>query len=207
MLKSPKVLSRSIELISGSKSKILKKELAETDKLYNKLVSESRAPMFEAMDPKSILYAVRHKYPKLKKAVRKEKGKVLATRVGAGAGVYLGGKELIDKKAEFVFEKMAKKKKSNTWKLLAAGSVAGAASATSVAPIDLAKHLKKTQPETYGKLSTIGVIQKVYKKAGGGLKGIKELWRGNVPGMLKLAPAQAVSFAIFATALTQLNKL
>ncbi len=205
MLKSPKVLSRSIELISGSKSKILKKELAKTDKLYNKLVSESRAPMFEAVDPRSILYAVRHKYPKLKKAVRKEKGKVLAMRVGAGAGAYLGGKELLDKKAEFAFEKIARKKSNDAWKTLAAGSVAGAASATSVAPIDLVKHLKKTQPKIYGKLSTTGVIKKVYKEAGGGLKGIKELWRGNVPGMLKLAPAQAVSFAVFAAALSQLK--
>lgn len=115
-------------------------------------------------------------------------------------------------KAQIVFEKIAKKRsKKHSWektiKSLFAGSVAGASSATVVAPLDLAKGLHKNFPKEYKGLSTIKTLKKVYIEGGKGLPGIREMWRGNLKSVGKLGAAGAVSFAVYSALNNQLKKV
>ena len=115
-------------------------------------------------------------------------------------------------RAELIFEKISKdRKQKHSWektvKSLVAGAAAGAASATIVAPLDLVKSVHKTHPKIYKGLSISKTLQKIYREAGRGVSGTKELWRGNLATVAKLAPAGAISFAVYSALNNQLKKI
>jgi hypothetical protein len=86
-----------------------------------------------------------------------------------------------------------------------AGFAAGGISATVVAPIDLVKHLKKANPKKYPH-GTMKTIKQLYNQAGGGINGLRRLYRGNLATVQKLGISNAAAFAVYSNLMKQFNK-
>jgi hypothetical protein len=88
-------------------------------------------------------------------------------------------------------EKLAKTEIKDTIKDLGAGAVAGAVSSLVVAPIDTVADAMKPG-STYVGQSAKDVIRSIYKS-----HGLKGFYKGMGVKLLKIAPAQALAFAIY----------
>jgi len=156
-------------------------------------------------------------------AIKKEKMKVFGARAGVIGGTTLAvgggiGAYKMNKKAEYVFEKLAKKKKKNQLlSELGAGGAAGAAGTTLTHSLenvqiqqtgspgkiwrDTAKKMKTMYRE--GMASEPGMLRKLVgkelpkvEKVLGGL-GTKGVYRGLPIKLLKVVPAMAISLPVY----------